>query len=416
MHRSIAVVCALIGLVACASTPEAEPNPEAPPDWLAELRAREAELPAAQTLLPADLSFRVAVPAKPVGSIETQAEAEAYRLSLDIGTTAPIDCWIYPDSVDLATSLAALSESTFGAIGEIFGEVEARHIDRVDAGAIGGHPFLALDWMYRVRTEQGAQVGQVKHLVARKGVHGLYCQQNEVGYAKSFRRVVGAMLASLEFRDGSTPPPRFSEVSTMSIRGMQVGVVHTTLSLDAEGDARVDSLTSVLVPVTADALQSSDTYEVEFARPDGRLINHVHVETQNGELTTHLELNPDANGAWSVEGTFQGKPLSARIESPRRVSSWLGDALALRHTLATGGSGAEVTMTRWIPEADPTRLVDGTISIGKQIAPERYAAKLDAAGIEADLVVDRAGTIASASMDMGVADVDVERVYVRGAF
>jgi hypothetical protein len=224
------------------------------------------------------------------------------------------------------------------------------------------------------------------------------------------------MLASLEFRLGSAAPPRFSEVSTMSIRGMQIGVVYTTLRVDANGDARVDSLTSVLLPVTAEALQASDTYEVEFARADGRLINHVHVETQNGELTTHLKLNPDADGVWSVEGTFQGKPLSTRIESARDLSSWLGDALALRRTLAAGGSGAEVTLTRWIPEADPTRLVDGTISIGRQVGPERYAAKLDAAGIEADLVVDRSGTIASASMDMGVADVDVERVYVRGAF
>jgi hypothetical protein len=285
----------------------------------------------------------------------------------------------------------------------------------VDAGVIAGNPFVAVDWMYRVRTEQGLRAGQVKHLVASKEGRGLYCHHNEVGYTQTFRRIVGSLLESLEYRGPKRPEPYFSEVSTMSVRGRRVGVEYTTLVRDADRDVRIDTRTALLLPVTSDTLQVSDTIGIEFSRPDGTLINQVHVESANGELVSHLKLDP-VPGGWSVEGTFQGKPLSTRIEAEDAPSSWLGDAFALRETLAEKGSGAEITRARWVPEADPTRLVDQTLSIGRPVDPQRFAARLAVAGLEADLVVDREGSVTAGKMDMGVAAVDFERVYSGGKF
>lgn len=407
-HASAFLVCllALTALAGCSSLSE--------PAWLQELRAREAEPLPPQRIQSADRFFRAKAPAKLAGQVE--AQDGAYAFSLDVGTQAPIDCWVYRDGIDFAASLSQLSDSTFGAISQLLGEVQAKAVDAVDAGVIAGSPFLAIDWMYRVQTSDGPQLGQVKHLVASKGGRGLYCQHNELGYAQTFRRVVKEILTSLEYRKQARPEPYFSEVSTLSIRGMRVGLEHTTLTRNATRNTRIETRTSLLVPVTNDTLQGSDTFAIEFAHPDGTLINQVHVESSNGELVSHLELVPQAGGAWSVEGTFQGKPLSTRIQSARPPTSWLGEALALRETLKQRGAGAELTTTRWVPDADPTRLLDGTLTVQRQLGPERFAAKLVTAGLEADLVVDRRGTIASGSMDMGVAAVDFERVYTGGTF
>jgi hypothetical protein len=409
MHRQrrlLPIVLLLAGLPGCASLGE--------PDWLRDLRAREAAPLAAQGIESSDRFFRARVPAKLAAAV--QRDGDAYRVSLDVGATAPVDCWVYRDGIDFAGSLTGLSQETFTGISQQFGAVEARQVDRVDAGAFGESPFLALDWMYRVQTDAGPQLGQVKHLVASKGGRGLYCQHNEVGYAETFRRVASALLESLEYRNPDDAAPYFAEISTMSLRGMRVGLQHTTLTRDEDGDTRVDTRTSLLLPVTSDTLQASDTFAVEFARPDGTLINQVHVETANGELVSNLHLDPQPGGAWGVEGTFQGKPLSMRIESTSRPSSWLGDAIALRKTLASRGPGARISTTRWMPDADPTRLLDGTISIGEPVGSERFAATLATEGVEADLVVERSGTVSSGSIDLGIADVDFERVYTRGAF
>jgi hypothetical protein len=406
VKRLLPIVLVVTTAIGCATVPE--------PDWLQALRAREAEPLPQQGIQSPDRFFRARIPAKLAGSI--QREEDFYRFSLDVGAASPVDCWVYRDGIDFAASISALSEETFAAISGNFGEVELRKVDRVDAGVIAGNPFVAIDWMYRVQTDGGPQVGQVKHLVASRGGRGLYCQHNEVGYAKTFLRIVGAILESREYQEPNGPEPYFSEVSTMSVRGMRVGVQYTTLIRDADRDTRIDTRTALLLPVTADTLQVSDTFGVEFARPDGTLINQVHVESTNGEVVSHLKLDPAPGGSWTVEGTFQGKPLSAKIESASPPSSWLGDAFALRETLAERGAGAEITIARWVPEADPTRLVDQTLSIGRQVDAERFAAKVAVAGLEADLVVDRKGTVAAGTIDMGIAAMDFERVYMGGAF
>jgi hypothetical protein len=169
------------------------------------------------------------------------------------------------------------------------------------------------------------------------------------------------------------------------------------------------------MPVTGDTLQVSDSFGVEFARSDGSLINQVHVETANGELVSRLELNPTDDG-WEVEGTYQSKPVSARFRAASPPTSWLGEALALRETIAHDGVGGELRLARWVPQADPTRLVDETLKVGRRIEPDRFAARLAMAGLEADLVVGADGSVASGSVPMGFASLEIERVHVAGAF
>jgi hypothetical protein len=405
MLRALAATFTAILLTGCAGLAE--------PDWLVELRAREAEPLPLQTVASTDGFFTAEVPA-PAGWIES--DETAYHVSFDAGTESPIDCWIYRDGIDFAGSLSRLSEETFGAISEHLGEVKRRQIEKVDAGALAASPYLAVDWLYLIEVGGERQIGQIKHLVASREGRGVYCQHNEVGYAATFRRVVGALLGSLEYGEPAERTPFYAAVSTMSVRGMRVGVEYTTLTRDGEIDTRVDRRTSVLLPVTGDTLQVSDTFAVEFARPDGTLINQVHVESSDGELVSNLELAPEEAGAWVVEGTFQGKKLQARIDSSKAPSSWLGESLALRSALAESPAGASVTSTRWVPEADPTRLLDGTVTVERRIDAEHFAAKVDAAGLEADVVVNRAGTVTSGSVDMGMASMHFEQVYAHGAF
>jgi len=406
VNRRLVLFLALVLATGCASVPA--------PDSLQAMRAREAEGLPEQSVQSVDRYFRARVPARLAGEI--LEEEEGYGLALDIGTGVPIECWVNREDIDFAAALLRSSDRTFAVVSERSGEIDLRRVDRVDSGAIAGNPFIAIDWLYRVQTDAGPRIGHVKHLVASKKGRGLYCQHNEPGYAGTFRRVVSALLESLEFGESNGPQPYFSEISTMSVRGMRVGVGVTTLSLDADRDTRIYTWSAVLIPITDSELQASDTAGVEFARPDGTLINQVHIESANGEVVSNLKLDPEPDGSWQVEGMFQGKPLSARIESASPPSSWLGDAVALRAALAGTGTGAEITLPRWVPEADPTRFIDQTLVIGQPVDPEHFAAKLAAAGLEADLVVDREGTVAAGTINMGAAVVELEQVYIDGSF
>ena len=155
---SILVLC--IGLAGCAST-------AFEPQWLSEARGRELELLPQQQIRSQDRFFRAMVPANLTAPIDRQEDA--YHVRLDIGSEAAIDCWVYREGLDTASALAAFSDTTFEAISQTLGEVDYKRIQGVDAGAIGGSPFLSVDWLYRIGDGDSVQVGAVTHIAAQKG-------------------------------------------------------------------------------------------------------------------------------------------------------------------------------------------------------------------------------------------------------
>ena len=407
MKRVIWITLLCVGVSACASDLLL-------PGWLLELRAREAESIGAQTIRPNDGFFSSTVPAKLVRPIERTEEA--YLVQLDIGSAAPVECFVYRKGLDPAASLAAISEATFETIESGVGKIAFKQIDTVDAGALGGSPYLYLNWLYRIGAGGDFQVGEVKHMTAQRGGRTVHCLHNELGYAKTFRSVVKALIQNARYQNALRPEPYFTQISTLTIDGRRVGFEQALLTHDAEGDTRIDLRTSLLVPKGRDELRTTDSFGVEFVDSEGRLINQVHVENVDGELVTHLALDPKEDGRWQVSGIYKSREISREIRPDRPPVSWMGEAFALRRTLASRGVGSEISLVRWMPGADPKRLTDEKLSIQSRIEKDLYTAKLEMAGLEAELVVDTDGTVTKGSVDLGSTQMGIERVYVSGRF
>lgn len=403
MRRFIVWAFLCAGALGCAATPEEPP-------WLAEARAREAA-PQKERAIAAKGAFRSKVAAEVLAA--PRRDGNTHFFALGIGSDAPIECWAHDEDLDLASSLVAFSESTFGAISEQFGKVELRRIEGVDAGALAGGAFLSVDWLYRIGDGAEARIGQVKHLAVSKNGHTLYCQHNELGYEQTFRRVVEGLVRELVYTKGVPRKPYYEEISVFAVHDMRVGVQHVTLVRDEEGDTRIDLRSFTLFPVDAETFQSSDTYGVEFVRRDGTLINQAHVESVNGELATQLKLDPE-EGGWKVHGTFQNKPIESRIDTAQPPGSWLGEVLAVRREIAKKGVGGEIVMARWMPDADPTRFLEERIAILEQVEGDRFRTAFDLAGIEAEVLADRSGSAASGSVDMGHIQMRFERIFAHG--
>jgi hypothetical protein len=386
----------------CAST-------QAEPPWLADARAREAA-PQRERPIQAKGAFQGQVAAEVLQA--PKRDGEAWYVSLGIGGDAPIDCWVHDSDLDLASSLVGFSKASFGAISEQIGEIGQRRIEQVDAGALAGGPFLSVDWLYRVGNDNQARLGEIKHLAVSKSGHTVYCQHNEIGYEKTFRKVVEGLVRGLVYAK-SAPKPYYEEISVMKLHDMRVGVEHVALVQDEDGDTRIDLRSFDLIPVDAETFQASDSYGVEFVRRDGTLINQMHVESVNGELATQLKLDPE-KGGWRVHGTYQNKPLEARIDGAQRLGSWLGEVLSVRREIAKKGVGGEVVLARWVPDADPTRLLEERIAILEHVEGDRFRTALDLSGIEAEILADRSGSAASGSVDMGHVQMRFERIFALG--
>lgn len=398
----------VVSLLACNTAFAADE-----PQWLKEARARESKLLKPAQLESKDGWFKVHTPGKSVLTIEL--EQESYSVELDIGGDAHVHCEVYPKGIDLANTLRVTFENTMKVVEELQGKLEARALERSDAGAHGPVPYIAMNWLYRVASPEGSKLGGFKQFVLEKGDVGVYCAHNELGYARTFATIAQAFAETLQTRE-PVKTPQYIEISTATMAGKKIGVAITTLERDSEGDTRARQMTAMLVSLPNDTVHAQDTRHVEWVRPDGTLINAASSEFVNGELSTDLALQQDED-AWVVEGKAEGKTVKAALPEGAQPGNSILQARELRTLLAGPNPvGREHIMNLWLDE-NPVGLTAAKIKVLSRQGSDSFATLAQLGEVKANLTLDKATGMPSAvDMKLGPLDMHLERVYVKGGF
>lgn len=379
------------------------------PNWFDKLLAREAE----------------PLPERPVatedGVLETRVAAEImsapqimegdYFLQLDLGGDAPMECWLYPEGHDMAASQRAFSEALFEHIGETQGELQMKAIQRIDAGVFGAHPYLALDWLYRVQSSQGPLAGQLKLLTAHNRGASAHCFHNEAGYAKTFERIFRGLVDNLEVANAS-PEPYFELVQSISMNDLKLGVARIAFVPTESGNTRITEVSTAVLPISTEAVAARDTYNVQISSPRGRLLKEVDIASQDGELTTQLTLDATEDGGWTVSGTYDSKDFSATPE-PKGLLSGLGQRWMFREFLASASPGDETTYWEWSSNPDPGVFTENRIQVGER-TEDGIAAHFVLGDSEVQGILDSDATIKSATIQVNGVELQLERLYVAG--
>lgn len=400
---------ATITLVSLAGMP---PVHAAEPQWLVDARAREgAALPPA-VLKSEDGGFTATLPAKLIGRID--AADGNYTLALEVGSAAQVNCEVIRGGFDTASLLRKTAALTFDEIAKVQGQVEMRSVERSDAGAYAGSPYLALDWVYLVKQDGKPMLGMLKQTAVMKDGHGLYCSHVDIGYARTFEGVVKALTETLVVKEPA-PAPYYREISALTLDGRKVGVATTSLTRDADGDSKIEVVTAMLLPVGGAELRAHDTFDVQWTRPDGTLLNATQTSAENGELRLNLKLLPTDDG-WIVAGEMQGKKLEQKLAAEPAPASYLAEALARRALLAQERpGGSRRSQWQWM-SADPLKLTETHLEV-LAATEGGYAAREKAGPLTMESILDPAtGMPSRASLPLGRATLMIERVHVQGRF
>jgi hypothetical protein len=393
-------------LAACAEKP-----PLSPPTF-AEQAVREAEAIKVVSFAAPDGSFKGRIAARPVGDVEVQEDF--YYARFDIGGENPMECSFFREEIDLATSLRQMSGEMLEIVGRYFGSLDFKQIARVDAGAIGGNPFLAVDWNFAATAEGVRTGGELKQILANKHGRSVYCAHNETGYKETFHGAFTGLLDTLEYEDESEPPPRYLEILVYSVQGQRVGIEQVNVQYDDEGDARTVVYDSMLLPVGTDELIAQDSTDVQFTTAAGELINQIHTRYQNGEPESSLSLIPGAEvGLWKVIGEYRTKKIDAIFAAPK-LSSWLGSVLSLRDAIDRAGEEARVSVVQWVPDANPISPVEARAAVQEKLEDRTYRTRVEVDSLQMDAVIDREGLTRSGRMKVGPIEISVERVFAEG--
>jgi hypothetical protein len=400
----------VLALSVCGSALAADADPK----WLVDARARESRPQKPRAIESADKWFKAQVPAKLEGSIEKSEDS--YSLSFASGGKAPVNCEVIPGGIDLAGYLRANRDYLFAAIEESQGKVESRAVTAYDAGAYGDSPYLQLTWLYRVRTDKGAMLGEVKQIAFEEAGHGVYCFHNDLGYTKTFANIVKGFADTLEITEKRSKP-YYHEIATMRINDTRIGVLVVKLEKDNEGYTKAEQIGAMFSPEEGGDISSHDSFEREWVDKDNSLINAYQISVANGEVESDLSLIYQDDNGWMLDGTLQGKKVSQKLEPQEDPGTWLRQAVELRKVLSAAEPvGAEHSLNLWL-DIDPSTLTASKTRILKRKSAREFEAVNTIGPMEANIVIETdTGMMNYAEVRMGPQVIVVERVFIEGQF
>lgn len=385
-----------------------QPSGAAWPSWLEEAMNQEAGKLRSRKVSIGDGFFNAKLAGK---ATRPQTIEGGWYFSTDLGTRAPMECWVFSDTVDPATMAANVADGVIQASASANGPLGQRNVFFVDAGSYERSPYLALEWMYSVGEAPRAKAGLAKVRVATVDSATVACAHNHVGYRETFAKVFEQLVRTA--RVAGEVADYYEEIIVQTIGDQPVGIAHATFTHDEDGDTQILVVESSLIPVDNSTLHVSDTWRSSFSRPDGSLINQVVAKSENGALTMNLELGSTGEGSWLVRGTVQGKEISYEIDGTAQPMSELGQMLVVNDLLASDERD-EASMDVWLPDADPSRFLPAGVVLDAERGGNGHAL-LTIGPMSIAAQFDRSGSLLNGSMQAGAAELRMERVWVAGA-
>jgi hypothetical protein len=120
------------------------------------------------------------------------AQGEGFvRVDVPIGTQGKLNCFLYPQNIDTAATLHRV-------ISAVPQNLEVQQIRPTSVTPVGVDPLVFVEAAYEANSPQGKLVGLLKAAVFAAPEHALMCMHDELGYVKSFQRIVTSLAGSLK--------------------------------------------------------------------------------------------------------------------------------------------------------------------------------------------------------------------------
>jgi hypothetical protein len=334
-----------------------------------------------------------------------KGEGDAEEVEVSLGTGQSVSCTVFPSRLDPAASVWRYAEQAAKSVTLVAATP-------VGAAVVEGSPVLFAILVYRVDSAKGPLVGMAKLGIYAHDAHSLLCVHDELGYGKSFERIVKGLAGSL--RGGAKDErakARFAEVELMRVGELAIGFSERVV-WDREGGGRVmKQRSSQLVPRGgADLLATEGTSEETVDAKD-LLVKGVFVHGENGEVGATMQLTRDRDGTtYRYEGEKDGKRLEGTFPTTAGLSTDLWFARRLR-AKAPAPRG-ELRHEAYSLEASPVAPLPVVYRLEPAAGPRRVALELGPIRLGGELDAD--GLVRLAEISLGSGKLVVERAWSRG--
>ncbi len=349
MMKRTSVACLLTALLSTApATAKDYITSEQLPDWFSKSLVKEAkDLP----------RTRLSLPAFPINATglgtwsEAQSEDNYWYFTVDIGSESPVECWAFQEYDGLANSLVNMMKYAVNNVStNLKKTLESQYNFSLDVSNLGDVPVFSYDILYNLGETDERVSGLMKGMSAESANGLQVCLHNEIGYRETFKDVFTSFVNAVD--RSANVKPFFFAINGMKMQGELVGIVSEKFSIDADGDVEIVEATSLILPVDANTVSSTDSLARSWSRIDGTLINTYEYTVENGEVMSSMGLSR-TEGTWVIEGEIQGKKVNSELSYDDVFTSNFGAYLETQK-LANSDQDS-LSYNTWSLEGDPTQ-------------------------------------------------------------
>lgn len=342
---------------------------------------------------------------------EQATDAEGiHEIQIPLEGSVPIYCFVWPDEAEMGATALRTSRRILENLTASDITISEQRVLSLDSGAIADTAYQSVKSVFRMTSGDEVGGGLMKVAAANKHGRGIACSHWDAGYVDTFDRVFEELVRSFRAHDPG-PEPYYKEIARVRLGELAVGVVTTTFTRDSEGDVQGISEASTLIPRSESEFKVSYSRTTDWSEQNGDLINAYEVETDLDAEHTNLALKWDRERGWHVAGLFQGKQIEADLDHDGVIDSMLSDLLVAKYRLAPRGERSEFVLARWIPDADPTRVIETVFSVD---AEDVRQLTLKLGNLEMRALRDADGLPETISFDLPNTTMKLERIYQHG--
>ena len=407
MMKRTSVACLLTALLSTApATAKDYITSEQLPDWFSKSLVKEAkDLP----------RTRLSLPAFPINATglgtwsEAQSDDNYWYFTVDIGSESPVECWAFQEYDGLANSLVNMMKYAVNNVSANLNKtLESQYNFSLDVSNLGNVPVFSYDILYNLGETDERVSGLMKGMSAESANGLQVCLHNEIGYRETFKDVFTSFVNAVD--RSANVKPFFFAINGMKMQGERVGIVSEKFSIDADGDVEIVEATSLILPVDANTVSSTDSLARSWSRIDGTLINTYEYTVENGEVLSSMGLSR-TEGTWVIEGEIQGKKVNSELSYDDVFTSNFGAYLETQK-LANSDQDS-LSYNTWSLEGDPTQPTP-TVMYKKSQKNGLLELVAEIESFKIEYTVDEDFIMQRAKVEMGPIDYSVMPMYVSG--
>lgn len=322
------------------------------------------------------------------------------EISFVFEDSGPVECMVFADSFDPGGYVGNVVEELKKTL-EVVGFTPTRFTVEQEI------PAYFTSVLYHKKLDGKVAAGQLKLALGLHPTRPIVCLHDVPGYTATFESAARAVFSNFRVKD--YVPPVAVTIGVARVGTTPIGFTSESASELDDGRVQVTSLSTQIVPRSANELMISDEAEIAWvAKSKVQEAKFVQADLHGEKL--NLTLKASGAGQYKVSGTLGSKPTDATLKVKGGLPSSEATSLRLKQELAKNKS-FRFTQPEYHPALDPTDVIQVSYSRAQQDKPKQIHVGLGQ--LELLATVDDNGEQIQTEMKAGSQTITFERLYHR---